>query len=537
MASAIPSWLRRCLPLLALIPAIVFGLPQEVRPATMALALALTTRRPALAMNLGAIYGLWLLLPEQGIWAGMQKYWLLNFADSWHLCVMGFALILLGLVQVMTRSGGTSALLVLAVRKVRTRRGAKISTALAGLCVFFDDYANALVVGPTLQPLTDKFGVSRQKLAYLVDCTAAPVAGLAVLSTWVGYEVGLFQGVADELQIARGGYAMLLAVLPYRFYCVFALILVFVSSYWERDFSPMHAAEVKARLERPSIPVAPVSQAGDTGAWANAVIPIGLLLLCVPVGLLLDGGIAPAIAHDPSRLLSLVLYRDSVMASENNVQVLFLAGVVAAIVAFVIPWWKGQCRPRPLAVAFAQGVKLGAAPLLILVSAWALAGVCKDLKTGAFLVEQLGASLSPGWLPLGSFLLSALVAFCTGTSWGTMAIVIPAIAPLAHSAGGEFLLLVTLASVLDGAIFGDHCSPLSDTTVMSCVATGCDLMAHVVTQLPYAMCAMLSASVCGYLYVAHGGNVWLSYLMGIALQIGTLAIFARPLSASRRSLS
>lgn len=545
MAFATPTWLRRGLPLLAIVPAIAWGLPKPLRAAGMALALALATRRPALAMTLGAIYGMFLLRPERELLTGVQKYWLSNLVDIWHLSVLGFALVLLGLVQMMTRSGGTAALLALTVRKVRTRRGAKLSTGVAGLCVFFDDYANALVVGPTLQPLTDRLGVSRQKLAYLVDCTAAPVAGLAVLSTWVGYEVGLFQGVADELQLASGGYAMLLRVLPYRFYCIFALVLVFLSSYWERDFPPMHAAEMSAACSRPAQPDRSIKSppTANLQAWPNAVVPLILLLLCVPVGLLLDGGIASTLAAIPSRLFDISLYRDSLIASENNVQVLFLAGVLAAIVAFLMPLLQGNCGAKPLVLAFGKGVKLGAAPLLILMTAWALAGVCKDLETGAYLVEHLGAGLSPGWLPVGSFLLSALVAFCTGTSWGTMAIVIPSIAPLAFAAGGgvadggQFLLLITLASVLDGAIFGDHCSPISDTTVMSCVATGCDLMEHVVTQLPYALSAMFSAGLCGYVWVSHGGSVWWAYFAGILLQIGTLWALGRPLLVPNRSLS
>lgn len=528
--------LRICLPSLVAL-AIVSLVPVPLKPPISALALALITRKPALALSLGALLGVWLLAQTgTGIGVSVHKYWLSSFVDVWHLSVMGFALVLLGLVQVMTRSGGTSSLLTLAVRRIRSRRGAKMGTAVAGLCVFFDDYANALVVGPTLRPLTDRFGVSRQKLAYLVDCTAAPVAGLAIMSTWVGYEVGLFQTVAQEAGLERGGYSLLLAALPYRFYCIFALLLVFVSSWWERDFPAMHRAELAAGATR-SPNSDRQSIAADVQKWPNAVAPLATLLGSVPLGLLIDGGAVAALQIAPARLLEFSLYREALMASEHNVQVLFLSGIFAATVACVLPLIRGDASAIQLSRAFAKGVKIGVQPLVILVSAWALAGACKDLGTGAFLVDQLQGGLSAGWLPLGSFLLSALVAFCTGTSWGTMAIVVPTVAPVAFAAGGEPLLVIVLASVLDGAIFGDHCSPISDTTVMSCVATGCQLMAHVATQLPYAVCAMMSAAVCGYALVAHGGNIALAYFLGVVLQIGALWGFGRPLSVARRSLS
>ncbi len=516
-------------------------LPAPLRPVVVALLLAVFTRRPALSMTLGAIVGV--LSSEVTLVAGFERHWIGNVTDTWHLCAMGFALTLLGLVRVMSESGGTGALLNLVARRVASRRGAKLSTAVAGLLVFFDDYANALMVGPTLRPLTDRFGVSREKLAYLVDSTAAPVAGLAVMSTWIGYEVGLFQEVVGQLGVTRGGYALLLAALPYRFYCVFALALVFLVSGWERDFVPMFQAECRASdkassaVERkradsdePGVRGADeVALEGRPGLQWNAMLPLGTLIVSVPLGILLDGGLASRVAA-PSGLFSFSVFQESLMASENNVQVLFFSGLLAVAAGFALPALRGNATASALARAFAEGVKVGFPPLLILISAWALSGVCKDLNAGDFLVKHLGAGLGGQWLPVGSFLLSAAVAFATGTSWGTMAIVIPAIAPVALSSGGEALLIVALASVLDGAIFGDHCSPISDTTVMTCVATGCDLMDHVRTQLPYALCAMVAAAACGYLQVAGGGSVWIAYPLGLSVLVAACKIFGRPLT-------
>jgi Na+/H+ antiporter NhaC len=502
-------------------------------PPFIALGLAVGTRRPALSMFVAMLFGAALHEPSAaGVATGIWKYWASNLFDLWHVCGLAFPACLLGLVQVMGQSGGTGALLAVAGRYVHGRRGSKLGTGVAGLLVFFDDYANALMVGPALRPLTDRHGVSRQKLAYLVDSTAAPVAGLALMSTWVGYEVGLFQEVARSLGLSSGGYALLLGALPYRFYCLFALVLVFLSSAWERDFEPMLSAERRA-LERAREAHGPLGRDGeafatDTRLWHNAAVPLAVLLVSVPLGLMIDGGVLSAAEQAPARLASLSLYSDSLMASQNNTVVLFVAGLLATAAGLSVPWVRRSTPASELGTAFARGVRASLPPLAILLSAWGLAAVCKELGTGAYLLWAVSGNVAGSLVPLVSFLMAALVAFFTGTSWGTMAIVVPAVAPLAHAEGGQGLLLVTLASVLDGAIFGDHCSPISDTTVMTSVATECDLVEHVKTQLPYALCAMTVAATCGYLLVP-GGSVLLSYALGAAALTVTLWVLGRPL--------
>jgi Na+/H+ antiporter NhaC len=305
-----------------------------------------------------------------------------------------------------------------------------------------------------------------------------------------------------------------------------------LSSAWERDLPPMLAAERAALAAASAAPVEPSDAAEGQGAgrrtWLNAVVPLSALMSAVPLGLLMDGGLAARVSADPARLLSLDVYRESLMASENNTVVLFCAGMVAVVVAFAVPLARRDALVANLGRAFGAGARSALPPLAILLSAWALAGVCKDVGTGTSLVWALEDTLSGSLVPLASVAIAALVAFFTGTSWGTMAIVVPTVAPLAHVAGGEALLVVTLASVLDGAIFGDHCSPISDTTVMTCVATGCDLVDHVRTQLPYAFLAMGVAGTCGYLWAARGGALWLSYAGGLAVLTVTLWVLGRP---------
>jgi Na+/H+ antiporter NhaC len=244
-------------------------------------------------------------------------------------------------------------------------------------------------------------------------------------------------------------------------------------------------------------------------------------------GFVIDGGGAPRLAEAPSRALSFGFWSATLATSENNVAVLSVAAAAGATLAMALPILRSTLSASEAVRAFARGIRSGAYAVGILLLAWALAAVCKDLGTGQVVVRLLGDTLSPAAIPVATFCAAAGIAFSTGTSWGTMAMLIPVAVPLAHDTGEPIVLVITLAAILDGAIFGDHCSPISDTTLMSSIASGSDHLDHVVTQLPYAMTAMVIALLVGYLPTMQGTAAWIAYLGGALAVVAVLLVFGR----------
>ncbi len=529
------------LPKVTLESGFVAGAPALVPP-VIAICMALATRRLLISLASAVVVGALLRHGVgQFLQAGFSAYVVDNVVDSAHLYIIGFTLALLGMVQATARSGGAQGIVDAVARRAKTRRGAQVSTWGMGLLVFFDDYANCMLVGPTMRPLTDKLRISREKLAYLIDSTAAPVAGIVIISTWVGYETGLLDDVSKSLGLPLSGYALLLAGLPLRFYCVLMLFFVLLSAWSGRDFGPMLRAERRALTEGKLLRDGAKPMGGNVeaetadrpkGRWSNAAAPVALVVLGTLGGLVIDGGGATTLAAQPWNAFGVAFWRDTLGASENNTQVLFIAALAGAACAVLLPAVRRDLAlPKGLR-AFARGVKSGLYAVLVLLLAWALAQVCKDLGTGPVVIAAVGKSLPAVAVPAVTFLGAAAVAFSTGTSWGTMAILIPTAIPIAHQLGGMPLLVLTVASVLDGAIFGDHCSPISDTTLMSSIAAGADHLDHVGTQLPYAFVVMCIAVLGGYLPVAMGAPAWLSYLGCLVVAAGFLFSVGRRAEAT-----
>jgi Na+/H+ antiporter NhaC len=503
-------------------------------PPLVALLLAVATRRLVPSLIAGALVGAVLLHgPLRALPAFGAEHVASKLTSPWHLQVLGFTCLLLGLVQVTNASGGTRAVVDRLCAWVRSARSAQLATVLMGCVVFFDDYANCMLVGPTMRPLVDRYRISREKLAFLVDSTAAPVAGLVLLSTWVGYEAGLLEEASRDLALGVSGYALLYTALPFRFYCIFALVSAFSSAGWGRDFGPMLGAEERARAEAPAAGAAePVATSGGTPEAEpahtgdglgvpderrrarHAVLPLLALVLMALAGFVVDGGGAVVLRERPLALFELSFWSQSLTESKDHAGVLFRASVVGAAVALVLPVVERVLSLRATLRAFFSGARAAAYAVGVLLSAWSLTGVCKDLGTGATLVALVGGELPDVLIPAVTFLLASGVAMATGSAFGTMALLIPVSLPLAHAGHSEVLVALTAASVLDGAIFGDHCSPISDTTVMASIAAGSDHMSHVSTQLPYALVAMFLALGVGYLPVALGAPLWASYAVG-----------------------
>ena len=510
-------------------------------PPLVALVLALVFKRVSFAMLVAAWTGVCVLSLGNPVTATTElarSYLLPVVESSFNLQILAFTFLLIGMVGVVSKMGGTRGLVNSISGFASTGRKVQLTVAGMGTAIFFDDYANTVVVGSTAKPLTDGARLSREKLAYLVDSTSAPIAGIAIISTWIGYEVGLLDSLLGYLSAFEGlpgdGYALFFEMLPMRFYCIFALILVFVIAATGRDFGPMLRAESRAfhlgdlgietkDTDGPEKSLVEASADDIPERWYNGAIPI-----ITVIGFIL-GRIYFVGAESHSSLFSLRSWQEIFSKASDDIGAILATGAaLGVVVALVLGLVQGLFTLRSGLGALGQGmfnlVEAGA----ILIMAWVIKEVCDSLGTGYALLGALGDGLTPEYLPIAVFILAGAIAFSTGTSWGTMALLLPVAAPMVEAlATSEIVALLTLVAVLDGAIWGDHCSPISDTTVLSSSATECGLMDHVRTQMPYAMLAMAVASFAGYGGYAWFGSLGASYLVGVVLLIGFVLLFGR----------
>ena len=511
-------------------------------PAFLAIVLAIMTGKVIPALFLGCLAGAWLLM--QGVWTSIthltkETIWVRVLGDSFNVEILGFVIFLFMSVGVMTRCGGIQGMVNQISKYARGPVSSQLCSWIIGVLIFFDDYTNCIVTGTTMRPLTDRNRVSREKLAYIVDSTAAPVAGVSIFSTWVAYEVSMFAPQLPEVTKADGtpyeqseGFAVFFETLPFRFYCLFTVVMVLLTIVMRREFGSMFKAEQRASNENKpyaddATPMVSSSfdklePEADTPQLArNAILPIGFLII-VTMGLIFwygSAGVASRENLDVDLWQLIALY----LESGESQKALFWASLAALGLAAILALGQRLLTAQEVVGSAVRSAGALFFAVVILTLAWTIGKICGDVGTNHFLTAAFGDSFSPWLLPSVLFLLSALVAFCTGTSYGTMAILLPNVVVLAHTVGqdsaigGTAMMLITIGAVLEGSIFGDHCSPISDTTVLSSVATGSDHIHHVRTQAPYAVVVMLIAMVCGYLPMAlFGTGYWLlSWLAGI----------------------
>ncbi len=507
---------------------------ESIIPPLLAIGLALLTRQVIVALLLGVLVGATLI--EGNLFYAFlrmgDQYLLGALANKDHASIILFSTILGGMVGVLSRSGATEGIVHWLSAHVKSRRGGMISTAVMGTLIFFDDYANTLLVGSTMRPLTDRLKISREKLAWLVDSTAAPVATVAVISTWVGFEVGLIQDAMAKLNQGGQAYTFFLRSLPYSYYPLLTMFFVYLLSLTGRDFGPMLAAEKRAmekgQVLRPGsqpasdAPVATRSTAAAGGQKPASPLLAGLPILSVIMATAMGlyfGGRNTALNQgilEPS-------LRD-ILNNADSFSVLIWAALTGAMMAVMLSVFSGRLKLREALEGYLDGARAMMIAVTILVLAWSLSAVCEQLDTAGFLVSVSHQVLSARLLPLVVFVLAAAISFATGTSWGTMAILMPLVYPLGvelPAAAGFSLAVAThihlasISAVLAGAVFGDHCSPISDTTIMSSLACGADHVDHVRTQLPYALSVGLVTVLCGYLPVGYGVSPWISLGTGM----------------------
>ena len=510
----------------------------SILPPLLAIALALLFRHVLVALVLGVWLGAFLLsdlAPLASFARLLDTYIVHAIADPGHASILVFSLLLGGMLGLMTQSGGAKGLASWVGTDSTSRRRAQLTTWFLGLLIFFDDYANSLLIGSSMRPVTDRLRISREKLAFLVDATAAPVASLALISSWIGVEVGYIGEQLTQLGIERDAYVTFIETIPFRFYPILMLLFVAWIGLRGRDFGPMLRAERRA-LESGSVLRPGAQPASDfheesvpdevPGRPMNALIPVLVLVLVAALGIFVDGrakvlsaGIEPSL-------------RAIVGEASSSAAILWATGA-GCLSALALSVGTRALSFGESIEAWMSGMRSMLFAAVILVLAWSLSAVCRDLDTASFLIAVFGDWIAPTWIPAAVFVLAALVSFATGTSWGTMAILFPLVVPLAHriAPGNETILLGTVSSILAGSVWGDHCSPISDTTVLSSMATSCDHMDHVRTQLPYALFIGAVSLLCAELPVAAGWfGPWVGLLLGAAVTIGVFELVSRPVS-------
>jgi len=504
----------------------------SILPPLVAIVLCFVTKQVLASLFIGIWIGATILSgwnPLAGVTTTLG-YIVENAADSWNATILLFDFVVGGLIGLIYLSGGAYAFVKSITDRVKTARGGQFTAWLFGLIIFFDDYANTAVVGNAFRPVTDKLGISREKFSYIVDSTAAPVACLALISTWIGYQVGLIGEVIEGTSITLTPYTLFLRSIPYSFYSIFAIVLVLFIALSNRDYGPMLKAEYRTRTTGKvfadgAVPLSGGSQLkvleGVPQKTINMVVPIVILVVISIFGMWWTGG-GPSAES----------FTDAI-SNADAMTALLWGAMFAVIVAIIMYKVQGIGKLAEMMDAFIDGAKMMLLANLILLSAWSIGSVCDKIGTAPYVVNLAKGVISPVLLPMVIFLICNLISFSTGTSWGTMAIATPIAIPLAMALNVN--LPLAISAVLTGSVMGDHCSPLSDTTIMSSMFSGSDHLDHVKTQLPYSLTAA-AVAVLAYILAGRGMSVVLVLPLGLII-IGILLYLFSSISAKSAGIS
>lgn len=511
----------------------------SVLPPIIAIVMALFLKEVISALFLGVLSGTFIMAlfngqePGTALGSGLLRvvdtYITGSLFDFDHVTIIVFTLTIGGMVKIISANRGMQGIVNWLLRRAKGPRSGQIMTFFMDICIFFDDYSNTLMVGNTMRPVADKLKVSREKLAYIVDSTSAPVVAIAFVTTWIGAELSYIQEGIDVIGIDASAYSVFFHSLKYSFYPLLTLAFVLMIIHSGRDFGPMLKAERDARLKEDSC-----SEKSDNveqpAHSIDALVPLLTLIFGTIIGLFATGYDA-SVWHDSS--LDFFAKLSTTIGNANSYIALLWSSLISLLSAIIMTLLRGSLEFGKIMEEMIEGFKMMFNAVLILTMAWSIALVTKDMHTAEFVSEiLLKLSLSPVIVPALTFILAALIGFSTGTSWGTMAILYPLILPaswmLCQDQGFSVAATMPLfynvvASVMAGAVMGDHCSPISDTTIMSSMASGCNHLQHVKTQMPYALTVGSVALLIGVLPTALGLPSWLAFVVAIA----TLVIVVR----------
>ena len=526
-----------------------------ILPPLVAIVLAFATKNVIVSLVLGVMSGGFLLnLNGMNVFSALFSSFLdlvdraiAALADPWNAGIILQVLAIGGVINLVAKMGGAKAIAEALAKKAKNARSAQLITWASGLLVFFDDYANSLIIGPMMRPVTDKMKISRERLAFVIDATAAPVAGLAIISTWIGLEVGLIGDGFNAIGVEANAFSVFLNTIPFRFYNILILGFIVLTSIMLKDFGPMREAELRARRGESKLASSKEidekisSEHSDLeplpgvklNIW-NAIIPIGILIVGSLFAFyysgyqtILSGDDATLIELVKNSPLSFVSIREAFSNADASVA-LFQAALFAGIVALCMGVNKKIFTVSQGLEMWVDGMKTLVITCVILICAWSLSSVIKELGTAKFLVTLLSGSVPEFLLPSIIFILGGIISFATGTSFGTIGILMPLTIPLAHSINPEMsYIVVSISAVLTGSIFGDHCSPISDTTILSSMGAGCNHIDHVRTQMPYALFVGAIAILFGYIPAGFGLPIYLIMPVAFIVMFIGIQIFGK----------
>ncbi len=517
-------------------------------PPIVAILLAFITKNVVISLFIGVLSGGFILnLTGFNVFGALTQAFLdfinraLNsLSDPWNAGIVMQVLVIGGVINLVAKMGGAKAIAEALAKKAKTAKSAQLITWFLGICVFFDDYANSLIVGPIMRPVADKMKISRERLAFIIDATAAPIAGLAIISTWIGLEVSLISEGFESIGVEASGFGVFLQTIPYRFYNILILAFIVITIITLREFGPMRKAEISARKlkDLTNEEVAVTSSHMDElepkegvklSIW-NAIVPIGALIISAIVAFYYSG-YSSIMAGDDIAIQSIVTNSPlsfkailEVFAASDASIALLQSALFSTVVAIVMAVWKKIFTISEAIEVWIDGMKGLIITGVILILAWSLGSVIKELGAAEYLVEALNGAIPAFLLPSLIFILGAIISFSTGSAYGTMSILMPLAIPLAYKINPEMsFVIVSTSAVLTGAIFGDHCSPISDTTILSSMGAGCSHIDHVKTQMWYALFVAAITILFGYIPAGFGLPIYIVLPMScVALFIGVM---------------
>ena len=517
-------------------------------PPIVAILLAFITKNVVISLFIGVLSGGFILnLTGFNVFGALTQAFLdfidraLNsLADPWNAGIIMQVLVIGGVINLVAKMGGAKAIAEALAKKAKTAKSAQLITWFLGICVFFDDYANSLIVGPIMRPVADKMKISRERLAFIIDATAAPIAGLAIISTWIGLEVSLISEGFESIGVEASGFGVFLQTIPYRFYNILILAFIVITIITLREFGPMRKAEISARKlkDLTNEEIAVTSSHMDElepkegvklSIW-NAIVPIGALIISAIVAFYYSGyssimagddiAIKAIVTNSPLSFKAIL----EVFAASDASIALLQSAIFSTVVAIVMAVWKKIFTISEAIEVWIDGMKGLIITGVILILAWSLGSVIKELGAAEYLVEALNGAIPAFLLPSLIFILGAIISFSTGSAYGTMSILMPLAIPLAYKINPEMsFVIVSTSAVLTGAIFGDHCSPISDTTILSSMGAGCSHIDHVKTQMWYALFVAAITILFGYIPAGFGLPIYIVLPMScVALFIGVM---------------
>ena len=490
-------------------------------PSIVAIVLALITKEAYSSLFVGVLIGG--LFISQGSFAGFLDAVFKNgmvkqVSDPWNVGILFFLVMLGAMVALMNKSGAAAAFGNWARLHIKSKVGAQIATIVLGILIFVDDYFNCLTVGSVMRPVTDKFKISHEKLAYLIDATAAPICIIAPVSSWAAAVTGFVEG--------EDGLGLFVKAIPFNFYALLTIVALFALVLLKVDFGPMKRCESAADIISSKMEELNVEQA--RGTVLDLIFPIVTLIVFCVTGLVYTGGFfASGDAHKG--------FIDAFGASDASVGLVL--GSFGAFVLTVI-WYMGRrvLKINKCLESLPEGFKAMVPAIIILVLAWSLKGVTDTLGAKDYVAGIVtgGATGLMNFMPAIIFLVAIGLAFSTGTSWGTFGILIP-IVVAAFSSVDPGLMIISISACMAGAVCGDHISPISDTTIMASAGAECNHVSHVNTQLPYALCVAAISFVC-YIVAGFTRSALLSLLVGIVLVVGGLLLIKKQRGFTRKDV-